>query len=307
MKQSQWKTPRRLLALTLLTAWASGAGAAPPPTTAPAVLAPLKATVGRHYAFKGTVLSFRAEQPITDEQWTAIEALGIRLIVTGGKGIDDAAVGRLAKLDPEGLALDGSSLTDDGCRYLAEMKSLRWLSVGHTTFGKNGFTGAGFSQLKNLPKLERLSFGGTSAGDTAMEAIGELSQLKELSTGHTHFTSASNHCLLKLNHLTSLSLGNSLPAWNGKPRQLSLTDETLGVIAQIPSLENLSFSQARFTLAALERLKALPALKTLKLSSIEIDPADIEKLRAQMPGVKIDFKPLSDEERKKLEDFLTHT
>lgn len=298
--------PAAMLAVALVFSTSHAATPLPADPPVPSVLEPLKTKIGKHYAFKGTVLSFRAEQPITEDQWKAIEGLGIRLIVTGGKGIDDAAVARLAKLDPEGLILDGSALTDDGCRYLGEMKSLRWLSVGHTTLGKNGFSGSGLAQLKSLPNLERLGFGGTTAGDEAMDAIGELSQLKEFSTGHTHFTLASNSAFLKLTHLTKLSLGNSMPAWDGKPRRLSLTDATVEVLSQVTSLEDLTLMQANLTLAALEKLKALPKLKTLKLNNVNIEPADVEKLRAALPNVKIEYKALTDEDKKKLDDFLTH-
>jgi len=293
-----------LVALTLGAPVLKAADAPPPPL--PAVLETLNAKVGKHYAFKGNVLTFRAEQPITEEQWIALEGLGIHIIVTGGKGIDDAALARLVKLDPEGLTLDGAVITDDGCKYLAEMKSLRWLSVGHTTLGKNGFSGTGFAQLKGLPKLEKLNFGGTGAADEAMHAIGELSQLKELNSWHTHFSMDSNPDLVKLTHVEAMTWGNSMPAWNGKPRRLSLTDETLDYISQMTSLETLTLMQARLTLAALEKLKALPHLKTLRFNNVDASAADIEKLKAEMPTVKIDYKPLTDEEKTKLEDFLTH-
>jgi hypothetical protein len=302
MKQSHVIFAMLTIALMLSTLHA--APPAEPPV--PAVLEPLKAKVGKHYAFKGTVLSFRAEQSITEEQWKAIEGLGVRLFVTGGKGIDDAAVARLAKLDPEGLSLDGAALSDDGCKHLAEMKSLRWLGVGHTTLGKNGFTGTGFAYLKSLPHLERLGFGGTSAGDEAMNAIGELSQLQEFSSWHTHFTLASNGAFLKLTHLKKLTLGNSMPAWDGKPRRLSLTDATVEVLSQVPSLEELTLMQSNLTLPALEKLKALPKLKTLKFDGVNIEPADVEKLRGELPNVKIEYKPLTADGKKKLEDFLTH-
>ena len=293
--------------LTIAIAFSTSRAALPPTSQpVPSVLEPLKATVGKHYAFKGMVLSFRAEQPITEEQWKAIEGLGIRLIQTGGKGIDDAAIARLAKLDPEGLGLDGSAITDDGCKYLAEMKSLRWLGVGHTTLGKNGFNGSGFAQLKSLPKLERLGFGGTAAGDEAMNAIGELSQLKEFSSWHTHFTVASNAAFRKLTHLTKLTLGNSMPAWDGKPRRLSLTDATLDDLSQMPALEDLTLMQAKLTLPALEKLKSVPHLKSLKLDGVDIEPADVDKLRTELPTVKIEYKALTDEGKAKLADFLTH-
>lgn len=293
-----------VIGLTLSGAALKAAEAPPPPV--PAALESLKAKIGKHYAFKGIVLTFRAEEPVTEAQWKAIEGLGIRLISTGGKGIDDAALARLAKLDPEGLILDGSVITDDGCKYLAEMKSLRWLGVGHTTLGKNGFSGTGFAQLKSLPKLERLNFGGTGADDQAMHAIGELTQLKEFNSWHTHFSMDSNPDLVKLTHLESMTWGNSMPAWNGKPRRLSLTDESLDYIAKMTALETLTLMQARFTLPALEKLKALPHLKTLRFNNVDANPADIDKLKAELPNVKVEYKPLTDEEKAKLEDFLTH-
>ncbi len=271
----------------------------------PAALEPLKTKIGGHYAFKGTVLQFRADQPITEEQWKAIEALGIRQISTGGKGIDDEAIARLAKLDPEGLVLDGSTLTDDGCKHLAEMKSLKVLSVGHTTSGKTGFKGTGLAQLKAVATLEKLSLGGSSAGDAAMEAIGELTQLKEFSSWHTQRTQAGNLPLTRLTNLKSLTIGQNLYGWDGKPRILALDDSSMATLAKITSLESLSLMETRLTLPALQQLKALPNLKSLRFTSVDVSPADIEKLRAELPGVKIDYKPLTDEERARLDKSLS--
>ncbi len=265
-------------------------------------LEPLKAKIGSHYAFKGTVLSFRAEEPLTEEQWKAIEGLGIRLISTGGKGIDDAAIERLAKLDPEGLVLDGSGITDDGCKHLAAMKSLRKLSVGHII--KKEFTGVGLAALKDLPKLENFSFGGSGTRESAMNAIGELTQLKEFSSWHTQNGDPLNPYLLKLIHLETLTIGNSLKRWDGKPRQLCLTEASLPTLAQMTSLQSLTLMQARLSYPALVQLKALPNLKKLKLDNVDLPAEDIEKLRAEMPGVTITGKALTDDERKKLDEFL---
>src|SRR5947209_3508336 len=38
----------------------------------PAPLQALGAKIGSHWAFKGTVLSFRADQPLDEEQWVAV-------------------------------------------------------------------------------------------------------------------------------------------------------------------------------------------------------------------------------------------
>jgi hypothetical protein len=232
------------------------------PISVPAVLEPLKAKVGSHYAFKGNVLSFRAEEPITDEQWKAIEGLGARQISTGGKGVDDSAIARLAKLDPEGLALDGSGITDEGCKHLADMKSLRKLSVGHIL--KKEFTGTGLSALKDLPKLESFSFGGSGTREPAMNAIGEITQLKEFSSWHTQNGDPVNPYLLKLKNLETLMIGNSLKRWDGKPRQLCLTDASMKTLSQMTSLKNLTLMQARLSYDAVVQLKALTHLRTLR-------------------------------------------
>jgi len=293
-----------ILASSLLTA--AEAAKVPGVPGVPAVLEPLKAKIdARHYFFKGPTLQFRAEEPITEEQWKAIGELGIRNIGAGGKCMDDAAIARLAKLDPEGLSLDGSEITDDGCKHLAEMKSLKLLSVGHATLGKNGFKGTGLAALKAVPTLEKFTFGGSSASDAAMEAIGELTQLKEFASWHTQRTQAGNLPLVKLTNLKTLTIGQSLYGWDGKPRNYALDDSTLATIAKITSLENLTLMEARFTFAALEQLKALTNLKSLRFDNADVSPADAEKLRALLPSVKIIYTPLTDEQRAKLDKSLS--
>jgi len=273
-----------------------------PAPKVPVVLEPLKTKIGNHYAFKGTVLSFRVEETLTEEQWQGIESLRLRLISTGGKGLDDSAIERLAKLDPEGLVLDGSGITDDGFKYIATMKSLRSLSIGHII--RKEFTGAGFAMLKDLPKLEKLSFGGSGTRESAMNAIGELTQLKEFSSWHTQNGDPTNPYLLKLIHLESLTIGNSLKRWDGKPRQLCLTDASLPTLAQMTSLQSLTLMQSRLSYSALLQLKMLTNLKKLRFDGVDLSAEEIEKLRAELPGVTITGKALNDEARKQLDDFL---
>ena len=294
--------PRTVALLALLSL---SLQAAPTPSTpVPAVLEPLKAKIGNTYSWKGVTLSFRAEAPMTEEQFKAIEGLGLRLISTGGKGVTNEALGRLAKLDPEGLVLDGAALTDDGFPNLAAMKSLRWLSVGHTLNAKEGFTGAGFAQLKSLSQLERLTYGGSGGREAAFNAIGELSQLKDFSSWHTQYGDPEHPYLLKLKNLETLRLGNSLKRYDGKPRQLCLTDASLATIVQVKSLKSLGLMQAKLSLPALLQLKDLAQLTALRLDDIDLSAGDYEKLRAALPKVKVTGKPLTDAERTKLEDFL---
>lgn len=50
--------------------------------------------------------------------------------------------------------------------------------------------------------------------------------------------------------------------------------------------------------------EGLPRLKKLELRRIDIPATDVETLRAALPSVAIDWKPLTDDERTKLEAFL---
>jgi hypothetical protein len=290
------------LALAFSSVLVAAEPALPP---VPAALTGLQAKIGeRYYSFKGPYLAFRAEQPLTDEQWQAVEGLGFKIIATGGKGIDDSAVARLAKLDLEVLSLDGAELTDAGCKHLTAMKSLRSFTLIHNSFGKKEFTGSGLAQLKDLPALESFTLAGASTGEEAMTAVGELTQLKEFATWHTKQIDPRNSHLLKLTALKSLSLGNNLSRYDGNPRQLSFTDATLETLGQMKSLHSLTLMEARLSLPALTQLKSLPELKKLKLSQIDIRSDDVEKLRKELPNVAIEWKPLTDAERTKLIEGL---
>lgn len=137
-----------------------------------------------------------------------------------------------------------------------------------------------------------------------MAAIGELTQLKQLSTWHTQQTDPRNLYLLKLTNLRSLKLGNSLSKYNGKPRQPCLTDATLATIAKMKSLESLELTEMQLTFPVVEQLSAPPNLKKLKLEGVDILSKDVEKLRAKMAWVSIEWKPMTESEIKRLTDFL---
>jgi hypothetical protein len=289
---------------TLALACSTLIAAEPALPAVPDVLAPLKAKVSNGwYSFKGLYLNFRADLPVTEEQWKAIAGLGVKGIGTGGKGINDQAIARLATMDLEALSLDGAgSITDACCQDLAKMKSLRRLSMGHML--QKEFTGKDLNLLKDLPALEALTLAGSATGDDAMAAIGQLTQLKELANWHTRHSDPRNPYLLKLTNLESLMLGRNSNSHDGKTYS-ALTDVTMDTLAQMKTLEKIELHDFRPSLAALEKLKALPNLKTLNLGSlVDIPSQDVEKLRAEMPGVKVDWKPLTEADRKRLDESL---
>ena len=220
-------------------------------------------------------------------------------------GLTDKTLPLLAGLGTlEELGTDGIQVTDAGLAALTTLTNLRSASFFHIAYPDKGFTGAGFAAFKTLPKLERLTVAGTPFNDRGMAAIGQLTQLKEFSTWHTYQTQAGNEQLLPLKNLRGLKLGQRLRRYDGKPNLLSLDDTTLATVAKLTSLETLSLDEVRLTHAGLSALKALPALKKLALLRTDISDADLAKLRADLPKVTIDCKPLTDPERKALDSFL---
>lgn len=214
-----------------------------------------------------------------------------------GKTITDSTVPLLTGLtNLEELSTNEIQLTDDGFKHLAAFKKLKSLALFHPAFRNPQFTGSGLAHLKALPTLGKLTFAGSTAGDVALEAIGQLTQLKEFRTWHTAQSQAGNAHLVKLVNLTSLRIGQRLPEW-GKDTPISFDESTMATLAQIKSLESLELTEARLSARILPQLKALPKLTRLKIESVDISVADVEAIKAALPNCKVDFKPLSDADK----------
>lgn len=223
----------------------------------------------------------------------------IKDLTLSGKTITDSTLALLTGLtELERLSSDGIQLTDAGFQHFAAFQKLKSLSFFHPAFRSKEFTGSGLAALKALPKLEKLTFAGSTAGNIAMEAIGQLTQVKEFRTWHTAQTQAGNAPLAKLS-LTSLRIGQRLPEW-GKDAPASFDESTMSLIAQIKTLEALELTEARLTAKIIPHLQALPKLTKLKIETVEISTADVEAIRAALPNCQVDFKPMTDAEKESL-------
>ena len=221
----------------------------------------------------------------------------IKKLAISGKTITDDTLPLLAGLaELEELSTDGVQITDEGCKHFTAFQKLKSLSLFHPAFRSAKFTGSGLAYLKALPRLERLTFAGSTAGDTAIEAIGHLTQLREFRTWHTAQTQAGNAHLAKLPNLTALRIGQRLPAY-GDASPPSFDESTLAAIAQIRTLESLELTEARLTAKIIPHLRALPKLSRLKIQTVDIPVADVEAIKSALPGVKVDFEPISDADR----------
>ena len=246
----------------------------------------------------GAIVELNADaKNFTEAEYRLIgQCTRLKKLSLNGKTLTDTTLPLLAGLtELEEFSCNGSTLSDDGYRHFAAFKKLRSLALWHPSGGVKDFTGAGLAHLKSLPNLQRLTFAGSAAGDAMLAAVGQLTQIRDFSTWHTAQTQAGNAHLLKLPHLMSLRIGQRL-LW-GKPTAPSLDDSTLATLAQIKSLESLEVSEARLTGPALQQFKSLPNLKHLSIRASDVSDADIQALRSALPAVKIDFKPITAEER----------
>ncbi|WP_395744004.1 hypothetical protein [Prosthecobacter sp.] len=221
----------------------------------------------------------------------------IKNLSISGKTITDETIGLLTGLtELEMLSTNEIQLTDAGYKHFAAFQKLKSLAFFHPAFRSKDFTGSGLVELKKLPNLERLTFAGSTTGDAAMEAIGQLTQLKEFRTWHTAQTQAGNVALLKLTRLTGLRIGQRLPEW-GKDSPASFDESTMGVIAQMKTLESLELTEARLSAKIIPQLQALSKLVKLKIETVDISEADVEAIKGALPKCKVEYKAMSAEEK----------
>jgi hypothetical protein len=218
------------------------------------------------------------------------------LNLSGAAGmITDAFIARIAALGSiRDLVFNGADVSDAGMRQLAGLPHLRSLTLFHPSRGRGDFTGAGIAALATLPDFERLTVAGGTVGDAAIIAIAALPHLRDLRLWHNQETVDGLARLTSLTQLRTLTLGQRLAGRDATPP--SLCDAALAAIAGISSLEELSLQQAHLTIEALSGLKKLAQLKRLTASQIDLPAADVERLRAALPGVTIAWTVMSEQE-----------
>lgn len=253
---------------------------------------------------------FRDSKALGDAEYRDIGQLkSLKALTLYGscKGLDDTSLPHLAGLAQlEELSTDGLQTSDEGLKHLAALVSLKSAAFFHASFRKEGFTGVGFRHLAALPKLERLTVAGMSMGDEGFAAIAEIRQLRDFSTWHTYQTEAGNAHIARLGNLRSLRIGQRLPRRvDGVAAPPSLTNASLKTFADgLPHLESLTLMEGRFSVEALGTLGDLKHLTKLKMEVAPLTAEDLEKAKAALPGLELQWKPLTEEEARRLEMYL---
>jgi len=225
-----------------------------------------------------------------------------QLSLDGGE-VNDDNLRLLAGLSGlQTMSFNGTSFSDDGCKTFASFTKLRSLALFHPSRSNAAFTGAGLVHLAELPEFENLTLAGANVGDAALAAIAKLPRLTGLRLWHNIETAEGLKALSAMTSLRKLTVGQRLCGRSPKPA--SLSNASLPALAQIQGLEELTLQEARLSGDALLVLKGLTKLKKLTVSQIDTPAADIEQLKAALPNVTIDWKPLTEEQAKMLTDKL---
>jgi len=240
---------------------------------------------------------------------TDFEALGrlahLKTLSTSGEALNDKTLSYLTGLvELEDLQTNLAQFTDDGLWQLTLLSNLKQIKFFHTSLKRKDFTGRGFAQFASMKNLRRLTVAGCPFNDEGMAAVGKLTQLENFRTWHTYQTEAGNEHLKSLTNLKSLHLGQRLRRYGGESNAHSLTDKTLDIVAQLKSLDTLTLSEQKFSTEALLKLSALPKLKRLELPQVDVPAAEIERVRAALTGVQVQWEPVSAEDRAKLDRLL---
>lgn len=231
-------------------------------------------------------ISLRSKSPLTGAQWDAIDSIKPRHLRFNGNALDDAGMVRLVKLDPITVGINENSiLTGKGVARFGNMKSLIGLGTNHsiqpTPESKDAFS--------HCLMLESFS----TVGPFCIEA---LNAPKLKSAVLEHGSACDPFIVTLANHptLERLSLGQ----WGGS----TMTDSAFASLATLKNLKTLQiYISAHTYQGGLRFLKAVPKLIELDLMEVDLPPGDLEKLKSDLPKVKITHTEMTPEARAKRE------
>jgi beta-lactamase regulating signal transducer with metallopeptidase domain len=179
--------------------------------------------------------------------------------------VTDAGLAHLVKLHSlKKLSLPGAHLTDKGCAYLKQIKTLEILEGSQ---GNQRITDVGLAHLSELPNLKSLSINYSynsrdrknpepnPYGDKGLESLAKCHTLEELSIGSVAITDAGMEHLAKLNRLKKLTMLACI----------NVTDVGITKLASLDQLENLSIDTANITVAGVNSLKTMSNLRNLSV------------------------------------------
>lgn len=255
---------------------------------------------------KATAVAIKDTAKMTEADFESLGRLrNVKTLSISGEGLNDRTLFYLTGMVAlEDLQTNQAQLSDDVLWQFTLLSNLKQIKFFHTSLKRTDFTGRGFAQLATMKNLRRLTVAGCPFNDEGMAAVGKLTQLENFRTWHTYQTEAGNVHLKSLVNLKSLHLGQRLRRYGGQSNAHSLTDRTLDVVAEMKSLESLQLTEQSFSAESLLKLAALPRLKQLELPMVDVPQATIDRVRAALPNVQVQWAPPGADDRAKLQRLL---
>jgi hypothetical protein len=238
------------------------------------------------------------------------------------KNITPEAFGIFATLpNLQSLGCDGELSNDTAMRHFAAIPGLRKLRAQSAVATDDGFealsqsttleqfwgrecpnfTSRGFVALSRMPALRSLGIGCRNVDDTTLATLPRFPALRELTSigisdeGFRHIGNCANlerlSCMycrdttdIATTHIASLQLKHYYAG------ATQITDRTLEILSQMPSLESIELYETKgITDAGLQGLANLPRLRELILTHLpQIAPEAIAALPAHL---RVKYKP----------------
>ncbi|MBN2183388.1 MAG: hypothetical protein JW715_15870 [Sedimentisphaerales bacterium] len=168
----------------------------------------------------------------------------------------------------------GSRVSNDGLRYLANLKNLQELALAGDQMGDTGL-----AYLKNLPQLYYLFIRGRRFGDKGMVHVREIPSLRMLvfHEGFAHITDAGMVHISQTPRLETLCL-------NGMN---NITDDGLALLTKMHSLKKLEIGSSQVTDKGLLYLSRIATLERLDLPQQQKGITDVGvSSLAKLPNLK---------------------
>lgn len=200
--------------------------------------------------------------------------------------------GRVVKALFNKQAIDNEEL-----KKLAGFKHLQHINCQHN-FGMdkggpgaprggqpNVLSGAGWIAFKNHP-LESMRLAGSPFDGDGLRAVAQIKELKTLNVFHTAVTDDDIAALRGHPNLEEVVVG---PMWDDK-----ITNTTVEHVSHIPNLKRFKVVETYMCYdAGLEHLAKLDEqIEEIDLGNTVVPPADLERLRKELPRAKIAHEPI---------------
>ena len=214
------------------------------------------------FALYMTAVSF-AQNPSDDEK-KAIDLV----TKAGGKAVIDPKLPAAGRVSAKFESATNAVLTN-----LKKAPQIGALDV----FDATHCTETGFSALKQLPNLRKLTLGKSALSAGSVNTIGQCTELRTLYLPSSGLTDTELAGLKNLTHLEALDISDNL----------QVTDKGMAIVKGLERLQLLTLGKTGITDKGLMELKSLDGLRTLHVGGTKVTGDAADKFADEMPNLRV--------------------